>query len=114
MQIQHLFEVKKQALHFPTPRVQTQGIAERQALGLYDVGQHLPPLASLAPPEPAQGLGGDILVAFDLNQCVPSCPSGDISLGEITQPTPALPPVTPTEPEQAPLTQGRKEGAHAV
>src|SRR5262245_2536607 len=114
MQIQHLFEVKKQALHFPTPRVQTQGIMDRQALGLYDVGQHLPPVASLAPPEPAQGLGGHILFAFDLNQCVPRCPSGDISLGQLTQPPPALTPITPTEPVQAALTQGRKEGAYTV
>src|ERR1700756_4248649 len=92
MQIQHLFEIKKQALHLPTPRVQTQGIAERQALGLYDVGQHLPPLASLAPPEPAQSLGGDILCAFDLTQRVPSCPPGDTGLGQLPQPTPALTP----------------------
>src|SRR5262249_10049430 len=110
MQIQHLFEVKKQALHFPTPRVQTQGIADRQALGLYDVGQHFPTLASFAPPDPAQSLGGNILFAFDLNQCVPSRPSGNISLGQLTQPSPALTPVTPTEPDKAPLTQGCKEG----
>src|SRR5262249_5944481 len=114
MQIQHLFEVKKQALHFPTPRVQTQGIADRQALGLYDVGQHFPTLASFAPPDPAQSLGGNILFAFDLNQCVPSRPSGNISLGQLTQPSPALTPVTPTEPDKAPLTQGCKEGPHAV
>src|SRR5262249_2058456 len=110
-------------------RVQTQGIANRQALGLDDVGQPLPTLASFAPPEPAPGLGGNSLFAFDLNQCVPSCPSGDISLGQRTQPPPALTPVTPPEPDQpppaltpvtppephqAPPTQGRKEGAHAV
>src|SRR5215510_3215704 len=114
MQMQHLFEVKKQALHFPTPRVQPQGIADRQALGLYDVGQHLPTLASLAPSDRAQSLGGNILFAFDLNQCVPGCPLSDRGLGQLTQPTPALTPVTPTEPAKAPLTQGRKEGAHAV
>src|SRR5262245_46997840 len=114
MQIQHLFEVKKQALDFPAPRLQAQGIADRQLLRLYDVGQYLQAFASLAPPEPAQGLGGAIRFAFDLNQRVPGAPPSDTGLGQVAQPPPALPSVASTEPAEAPSAQGCKEGANAV
>ena len=80
MHMHHLCEVKKQALPLPTPRGPTQGLAERHAFGLSDVGPPLPLLASLPPPAPAQGLGGASLVALDFQQRVPSGPAGERGL----------------------------------
>ena len=75
MQIQYLFEVKKQALHFPTPRVQTQGIAERQALGLYDVGPHLShlsrPVRHLSQRKVWVGISLLPLTSISVSQAVP-------------------------------------------
>ena len=102
------------ALDFPAPRRQAQDISNRHLRGLRDFGQSLPACASRAPLEPAQGLGGDSRVAFALKQRVPGWPPGDKGLGQVTQPTPALTPIAPTAPAEAPRTQGRNEGAHAV